>query len=55
MKYFTIVSMLLYNLVIILLTGYVVIEYDWSPWWFLVTAMFAAGTSDLNAIMEIKK
>lgn len=34
-----IILVLLYNLTVLGTTVYLVQEYDWSPWWFLLSVM----------------
>lgn len=35
----------LYNLTILGGTAYLVVEHNWSPWWFLMSVMLLAGSS----------
>jgi hypothetical protein len=34
-----------YNLLLLSGTAYLIVTYNWSPWWFLLTAMFLANAS----------
>jgi hypothetical protein len=35
----TVLIIALYNLSLFAGTAYLIIEYDWSPWWFLLTVL----------------
>ena len=37
-----------YNLLLLAGTSYLIIEYQWSPWWFLLTVMLLANVSTSN-------
>lgn len=39
----TVFFVLCYNLILIAGTVYLVVELDWSPWWFLLTILFMAN------------
>jgi hypothetical protein len=42
----------LYNLTILGGTAYLVAEHNWSPWWFLMTVMLLASSSDKSKEKE---
>ena len=37
-----------YNLLLLAGTSYLIIEYQWSPWWFLLTVLLLANVSTSN-------
>lgn len=39
---------LLYNAFLIVGTVYLIVEYDWSPWWFLMTILFMVSVIKKN-------
>lgn len=56
MKYLLLIAGLLYNLVIILLTGYVVFVLGRSGWWFLLAILILVSPSITTALKEeVKK
>jgi hypothetical protein len=40
------IAVLIYNLIIVGGTAYLVALHDWSGWWFLLTLMLLANVSD---------
>jgi hypothetical protein len=38
-----VLAVLLYNLSLLVGTVYLIVAYDWSPWWFLLTIALMAN------------
>lgn len=42
---FNLIAIMLYNLILVAGTAYLVAIYDWSPWWFALTVLLMANYS----------
>lgn len=40
---FNIIAVMIYNLILVAGTAYLVALYDWSPWWFVLTIALMAN------------
>lgn len=45
----TMIMLLCYNLFLIVGTVWLIVELDWSPWWFLLTVLLLAGRYDKSS------